>query len=136
MTFGKIAFVEEQDLASDHDDSDDGGLTALTGVEAAARLARKEEEQAQARLEETRRTFLFKRRQASDEIESAMQEAEGWKVDMNYSVEVMEYLEKAIWKAKQTGMRVDATGPAEQRLNAIHSTLRRHLGVASLYVTE
>ena len=133
---GKTAFIEEQDLTSDHDDSDDGGLTALTGVEAAARLARKEEEQAQARLEETRRTFILKRRQASGEFESAMQKAAGWKVDMIYSVEVMEYLEKAIWKAKQAGMRADATGPPEQRLNAIHSTLRKHLGVASLYVTE
>ena len=65
-----------------------------------------------------------------------MQEAESWKIDMIDSVEAMEYLEKAIWKAKQAGMRVDATGPAEQRLSAIQSTLRKHLGVASLYMTE
>ena len=54
LGIGKTALIEEQDLTSDHDDCDDGGLTALTGVEAAARLARKEEEQAQARLEEAR----------------------------------------------------------------------------------
>ena len=68
--------------------------------------------------------------QAAGDLESALEETDGWTVDMTYAYELMEHLEQTIPKAKQASVQEDMIVVAQRRHAVIHSTLLRHVGAA------